>query len=114
MKTDHLPPEQLQRLHDYVMAALFALRATHDHKLIPLVLEQYLEAGEAVLPSHALAARFGTSRKTICAARRRLCDAGFIRRVRVNESKQGVYVPCLERADEYRAHIDAVERRYAA
>ncbi|PZQ80018.1 MAG: hypothetical protein DI549_18435 [Ancylobacter novellus] len=114
MNTASLPEAELQRSHDFVMASLFALRGTHDHKLIPIVLEQYAAGGEAVLPSHSLAARFGTSRRTICAARRRLVDAGFIRRVRVNDMRQNVYVPCLERADEYRAHLSAVEQRDAA
>lgn len=114
MKTENLTQAQLQRCHDFVMAALFALRGTHDHKLVPIVLEQYLEHGEATLPSHALAARFDTSRRTICASRRRLVEAGFIERIRVNEQRQNVYVPCLERADEYRAHLETLELPHAA
>lgn len=114
MNIENLPPDQVQRLNDYIMAAVFATRGAHDHRLPVLVLEQYLEKGFATLPSHALAARFGATRRTICASRKRLEAAGFIRQIGINDRKQAVYVPCLERADNYRSNIERVEARYAA
>ena len=114
MKLDRIPADLVRRYMDYLTAATFASRGQHDHRLPALVIEQFVEKGYATLPSHALAARFGATRRTICASRKRLEAAGFIRQTGINDRKQAVYVPCLERADEYRAHVDRLEHRHAA
>ena len=109
-----LPPGHVQRLTDFVMSAIFATPGKCDHQLVPIVLEQYLAQGFAILPSNALATRFDSCRSTICAARRRLVKAGFIREIGMNDQRQYMYAPCLERADEYRASIDLEGARHAA
>jgi len=107
-----LPDSEIQRLTDYLMAAIFATAGKCDHQLVPIILEQYLEKGFAVLPSNTLAARLNSCRRTICTGRKRLEKAGFIRQIGLNTDGQYACVPLLERADEYRARIGEV--RHAA
>ena len=109
-----LPEPELRRLTDYMMAAITALRVgRYDHRIIPVILEGHVLHGRAVLPSNTLAKRIGTTRETVCKARRRIEAAGFIRRIGMTGERQPIYMLCLERADEYRARADAIDLQFA-
>ena len=93
----------LRRMTDYVTASLYLTAGIHDHRIPPIVADQWSKQGFALLSTNDLASRFHTTRRTICHALARLVAAGVIKEIGRTADKRALYAPCLERGDEWRA-----------
>ena len=110
-----LPDAEIQRLTDYLMAAIFALRGRRDHQVAALVIQKAVPGEPFHLGSKELEKTFGMGRRSAWRAIVRLLSMRFIAQVGVAPDDRPLYRICLERADEYRAHLATLEEaRHAA
>ncbi|MBB4002633.1 hypothetical protein [Aurantimonas endophytica] len=98
-----LPDATVRRIIDYVTASAYLTNGRHDFRIPHLVADAWAKEGYCVLRTNDVARRLGTTRRTACKAIARLLDAGVIRRVGTTPEGWGMYVPCLERGEEWRA-----------
>ncbi len=96
--------EETYRLYtDYMMAGNRRIRGRHGFRIPALVLDQWHRQGFAVLRTNTLARHYGVGRKTMWKTIQSAVKAGFIKEVGRTEEGKAMYVPCLERGEEYRA-----------
>lgn len=94
--------ETFQQFRDYMMAS-HRIRGRHGFRIPALVLDQWQQKGYAVLRTNTLARHFGVQRKTMWQTIKSAVDAGFIKEIGRTEDGKAMYVPCLERGEEWRA-----------
>lgn len=96
-----------ERLSDYIAAGAYSLRSRHGFRIPALVVDQWRQQGYAVLRTNTLAQRFGVGRRTMWNTIRGAIEAGFIKEIGRNEDGRPMYVPVVERGDEWRAQYNA-------
>ncbi|MBP1848485.1 hypothetical protein J2046_006781 [Rhizobium petrolearium] len=94
--------DTFQKFRDYMMAG-HQIRGRHGFRIPALVLDQWHQNGFAVLRTNTLARHFGVQRKTMWQTIKGAVDAGFIKEIGRTEEGKAMYVPCLERGEEWRA-----------
>lgn len=104
---DDLPEELVLRMMDYAVGAGSLTNGRDDFRIPFLVVHDWALKGHCVLSTNDLARRFGTTRRTICKAIKRLIDADAIREVGRTVDGLKILVPCLERGDEWRTAREA-------
>lgn len=107
MAIEDLPDEEIQRLLDYSHAAGLLTNGRHDFRIPILVAEGWAERGYAVLPTNTLARMFGSTRRTMCSAIKRLLAAGAIREIGRTENGHPMLAPVLEIGDKWREAREA-------
>lgn len=114
IEMDHrsLNDDDIERLTDYMTAGAYVLKTKNGFRIPALVVEQWRENGFAVLRTNALAARYGVGRKTMWNTIKGAIDAGFIKEIGRTEDGRAMYVPVVERGDEWRAAHDARMAKY--
>lgn len=105
---DHrsLADADIERLTDYIAAGAYVFRTRNGFRIPGLVVEQWRQHGYAVLRTNTLAATYGVGRKTMWNTIKGVIDAGFIKEVGRTEDGRAMYVPVVERGDEWRAAHD--------
>ncbi|ACM25789.1 hypothetical protein [Rhizobium rhizogenes] len=99
----HLPEETIERVTDYITAGAYRLRSRHGFRIPAIVAGDWAEQGYSILKTNALARQYGVQRKTMWSTIKGCIDAGFIREIGRTEDGRAMYVPCLERGDEWHA-----------
>jgi hypothetical protein len=100
---DDLPEPLLRRMTDHVTAGLYLTAGRYDHKIPYIVAHEWALTGRCVLSTNDLARRFNSTKRTMCLALKRLTRANVIREVGRTDDGRAIYVPCLERGDEWRS-----------
>lgn len=103
---EDLPDALVRRITDYCTAAPYLTNGRDDFRIPPMVANDWATAGVSVLKTNVLARRFGTTRRTVCKAIKRLTAAGVIRLVGRTPEGHQQFIPCLERGDEWRASFE--------
>ncbi|TCR04059.1 hypothetical protein [Neorhizobium sp. JUb45] len=106
---DHTAPlteETVQRYTDYINAGAYALRSRNGFRIPALVIEQWRERGFAILYTATLARTYGVGRRTMWNTIAGVIDAGFIKEIGRTPEGKAMFVPVLERGDEWRAARD--------
>jgi CRP-like cAMP-binding protein len=103
---EDLPDDVVGRLTDYTAAAAHLTTGRHDFRIPPIVAMEWATGGVSVLKTNVLARRFGTTRRTVCKALKRLAEADVIRLVGRTAEGHPQFVPVLERGDEWRADFE--------
>lgn len=103
---DELPEPTILRIIDYSNAAMYLTTGRHDWRIPSIIAREWATQGHSVPSTNRLARQFGTTRRTMCLALRRLVSAGIIRETGRTEDGRAMYAPCLEIADSYRAQIE--------
>lgn len=111
MNHQALTDGDIARLTDYITAGAYSLRSRNGFRIPALVIDQWRERGYAVLRTNTLATEYGVGRKTMWKTIQGAIDAGFIKEVGRTDDGRAMYVPVVERGDEWRAERD---RRAAA
>lgn len=102
-----VPEALLQRVMDYSTAAADYTAGRHDFRIPMMIADQWLLHGYGTIDTNSFARRFGTTRRTVCKALKRLAAAGVIREIdRANGKAR--YEPNLEIGDAWRTAISKV------
>lgn len=109
--TEELSEETYRLYTDYMMAGNRQLRGRHGFRIPALVLDQWHRQGFAVLRTNTLASYYGVGRKTMWKTIQSAVKAGFIREIGRTDEGKAMYVPCLEKGNEWRAMREARNER---
>lgn len=112
MDHQNLTDDDIERLTDYMTAGAYVLKTKNGHRIPALVVDQWREQGYAVLRTNTLAARYGVGRKTMWRTIQGAVDAGFIKEAGRTDDGRVMYVPIVERGDEWRAAHNARMAKY--
>jgi hypothetical protein len=105
--SEELTEERYRLYTDYMMAGNRQIRGRHGFRIPSLVLDQWHKQGFAVLRTNTLARYYGVGRKTMWKTIQSAVKASFIKEIGRTEDGKAMYVPCLERGEEWRAALDA-------
>jgi len=100
---ESLPDTLVQRMTDYITAAAYRTRGRHGFRIPAIVCQDWAEHGHSVLRTNTLAKQYGVGRRTMDRTIKGVVRAGFIREIGRTAEGKAMYVPCLERGDEWRA-----------
>lgn len=104
---EELPLETIERLTDYLTAGAYKLKGRHGFRIPSFVVTQWVQNGFAVLRTNTLAKKYGVGRRTMWETIKRCEAAGFIKCIGFTDAGKHMWVPVLERGDEWRAEHDA-------
>lgn len=103
---EDVPEATIKRMTDYATAATYMTAGRHDWRIPSIVADDWATKGYCVLSMKGMAMKFGSTRRTMCLAVRRLVAAKIIKEVGRLDDGRAMYVPCLERGDEWRAAFE--------
>lgn len=101
-----IPEQQVRRMFDYVTAAAYGTRdSRHGFRIPAIVVDDWAKNGYCILRTNTLARTYGVGRKTMWKTIKGVISAGFIKEVGRTPDGLAMYVPCLERGDEWRQTV---------
>ncbi|MCD1642459.1 helix-turn-helix domain-containing protein [Aurantimonas coralicida] len=102
-RLEDLPEATIRLMNDYGVAASGMTGGRHDWRIPGMVANAWATHGRCVFNTREFARRYGSTRRTVNKAIKRLVAAGAIRHIGRTADKRPILVPVLEVGAMWRA-----------